>query len=131
MIDKWEVVSLPYRHWSWPENNDPWALSDELIPEEAWDQIRNDLEHFMHEIINDYNKNRYDYDFYIFDLIKFATVWSKVHSNHFTNSDIYWLSKYAWEKWAKTFETRVSEFKDKLKNGILPAKAPRYYKGVY
>jgi hypothetical protein len=123
----------PDRHWNWPENNNPWALEDEIIMGEPWKKTRNELEHFMHDIIIGYNNKEFDTDFYLYDVMRFATIWNKVHGNHFTDTDIYWLTFYAWEWWAKIDEIKKCEAKKrklskKTKVEGVSFKKPRYFR---
>jgi len=98
-------------HWTWPENNDPWAL-EPTIAGEPGDELPNELLNVMKEVIDglyndvvytDFNKSR---------LMRIAYLWNKVKGTSWTSSDIYWMSEAAWRKWAKSIDQKIEDFKE-------------------
>ena len=98
-------------HWTWPENNDPWALTP-TIAGEPGDELPNELLNVMKVTIDglyndivytDFNKSR---------LMRIAYLWNKANGTSWTNSDIYWMAEAAWRKWAKSIEQKIEDFKN-------------------
>ena len=98
-------------HWTWPENNDPWAL-EPTIAGELGDELPNELLNFMKAVIDglyndivytDFNKSR---------LMRIAYLWNKAKGTSWTSSDIFWMTKAAWRKWAKSVPQKIEDFKN-------------------
>ena len=99
------------RHWSWPENHDIWAL-ESIIPGEAWNELTEELFEVMHTVIDSNYNNVVYTDFNTSRLARIAYFWNKVRDMPFTNSDIYWICRLSWKKWAKSEDEKINDFKE-------------------
>jgi len=106
---KYKPTTKP--HWTWPENNDPWALESTTAGEQG-DALPNELLNVMKAVIDglyndvvytDFNKSR---------LMRVAYLWNKAKGTSWTNSDIYWMAEAAWKKWAKSVQQKIEDFKE-------------------